>query len=137
MKEKTERTELAEKLIDLRKERGLNAKEAAEAIGIDYQNYRKYETVILPKSDVYIKIADFYNVSVDYLMGRKDREEDSFDNHIPSIGKSLTLHQERSPYIVVENDLGELSDLEIMIIKKLRGFSPEEKSDFVKYFNSK
>ncbi|MDE6658702.1 MAG: helix-turn-helix domain-containing protein, partial [Eubacterium sp.] len=39
-----ERTEFAERLIDLRKSRGLNQRQAAEAIGIDYQNYRKYET---------------------------------------------------------------------------------------------
>ena len=60
MKDKPkERTEFAERLIDLRKSRGLNQRQAAEAIGIDYQNYRKYETSSYPKEDVYIKIADF------------------------------------------------------------------------------
>ena len=52
MKEKTKRTEFAEKIIDLRLAKGFNAKQAAEELGIDYQNYRKYETVILPKAEV-------------------------------------------------------------------------------------
>ena len=52
MKKIVERTDIAKKLIELRKEHGLNATEAANLIGINHNNYRKYETKVTPKSDV-------------------------------------------------------------------------------------
>lgn len=137
MKENTKRTEFAEKIIKLRLAKGFNAKQAAEEIGIDYQNYRKYETVILPKAEIYIKIADYYNVSVDFLMGRKGHHfaADTADNN--NIQKNLTVHQTRREYNVISNDLGELSEFEIMAIKKLRNISSEDRTDVAKYLNSK
>ena len=37
---------------------------------------------VIPKQEVLIKIADYFNVSVDYLLGKTDRRE-SLDNSIP------------------------------------------------------
>ena len=62
-----------ERMRDLRKNRGLTMKTVAEGIGISYNVYHAYESgkrnAGLP---VVEKLADFYGVSTDYILGRKD-----------------------------------------------------------------
>lgn len=61
------------RLKELREERGMNMKEAAAALGYKYMtyvNYEKEERQMYPEQ--LIKIADFYGVSIDYLLGRDD-----------------------------------------------------------------
>ncbi|MDE6723201.1 MAG: helix-turn-helix domain-containing protein, partial [Eubacterium sp.] len=71
MKDKAvERTDVAERLIELRESRGLSPQDVCAATGIKYENYRKYETSTFPKKETYIILADFFGVSIDYLMGR-------------------------------------------------------------------
>lgn len=127
----TERTIVAERLIKLRKEKGLSAKEAAEQIGIPYQNYRKYETKVYPKNEIIVKIADFYGVTVDYLMGRTD-ECHSYNDSV----NRFVLNQKRKNYSVVENDLGSLSEFEIMAVKKIRAASSEKKAIIAEFLMS-
>lgn len=62
------------RLKELRESRGINMKEAAAALGYKYMtyvNYEKEERQMYPEQ--LIKIADFYGVSIDYLLGRDDR----------------------------------------------------------------
>ena len=62
------------RLQNLREERGMNMKEAAAALGYKYMtyvNYEKEERQMYPEQ--LIKIADFYGVSIDYLLGRDER----------------------------------------------------------------
>lgn len=62
------------RLKELREERGMNMKEAAAALGYKYMtyvNYEKEERQMYPEQ--LIKIADFYGVSIDYLLGRDER----------------------------------------------------------------
>lgn len=143
MKDKTTgRTELAERLIELRNSKGLNQRQAAEAIGVEYQNYRKYETISFPKEDVYIKIADFYGVTIDYLMGRTAKKFGEEKKKITTynekdLDQRFIIHQDQSEIKVVENDLGKLSYLEILIIRKLRQISAEDKNDVAQYLYNK
>jgi transcriptional regulator with XRE-family HTH domain len=60
-------------LKDLRKEKKLNQGELAELLGITAQAYQKYEygTAELTHENL-VKLADFYGVSTDYLLGRTD-----------------------------------------------------------------
>ena len=64
------------KLKALRKEKKLNQGEVAELLGITAQAYQKYEygTAELTHENL-VKIADFYNVSTDYLLGRTEIKE--------------------------------------------------------------
>lgn len=58
-------------LRDLRKEHGKTQKEIAEAINITDRTYGHYETGKRePSIDTLIKIADYYKVSLDILVGR-------------------------------------------------------------------
>lgn len=64
---------LPERMKALRKDKGLKQEEAAELSGISYMSYRRYETGVRePTVSALWKIADFYEVSVDYLIGRSD-----------------------------------------------------------------
>lgn len=62
------------RLKDLRENAGMNMKEAADALGYKYMryvNYEKGERTL--NSEQLIKIADFYDVTIDYVLGRDDR----------------------------------------------------------------
>lgn len=64
---------LPERMLALRKSRGLKQEEAAQLSGVSYMSYRRYETGERePTASTLWKIADFYDVSVDYLIGRSD-----------------------------------------------------------------
>lgn len=64
------------RIRDLREDRDLNQKKIAEYLGMSQTGYSKYETGEndIPTS-VLIKLADFYDVSVDYLLGRTNKEK--------------------------------------------------------------
>lgn len=64
---------LPERMLALRKSRGLKQAEAAKLSGLCYMSYRRYETGERePTITPLWKIADFYGVTVDYLIGRSD-----------------------------------------------------------------
>lgn len=67
-------TVLAERLLMLRTERHLSQDEAAKALGIGFQSYRRYEhSEREPTAPVIVSMADFFGVSADYLLGRTDQ----------------------------------------------------------------
>lgn len=62
---------IAEGLKRFRAEANLRQKDVAETIGVYPQAYQRYESgKVLPMITALIKIADAYNVSLDYLVGR-------------------------------------------------------------------
>lgn len=67
-------------LTELRKEKGLSQKEAAARLGISQALLSHYEKGIRECGQSFlIKVADFYGVSCDYLLGRsKERNELDF-----------------------------------------------------------
>lgn len=57
----------------LRKQKGVSGKQAAEEIGMNYRTYYNYEKGLRePNSEALIQIAQYYGVSLDYLLGRTD-----------------------------------------------------------------
>ncbi len=59
------------RIRDLREDRDLNQKEIAAYLMCDQSLYSKYERGERPLPLEYAdKLADFYNVSIDYLVGR-------------------------------------------------------------------
>jgi len=64
---------LAERLKELRKERSLRQEQVAVAVDISMSAYCNYEQGKRePIASVLERIADYYDVSVDYLLGRSD-----------------------------------------------------------------
>ncbi len=60
-------------LKQLRTEKGIYQKELADYLHVSIGTVSNYEQCIhSPNLDTLCKLADFYNVSVDYLLGRTD-----------------------------------------------------------------
>lgn len=68
-----------ETLRKLRENRHLQVADVANAIGISRQGYNNYETGSRnPSLDTIVKLAKFYNVSTDYILGVSDLDDDSY-----------------------------------------------------------
>lgn len=68
---------LSKNLLELRKNKGLTRQAVADAIHISVRTYQRYENCERePTASVLAALADFYDVSIDYLMGRTDKRED-------------------------------------------------------------
>ena len=63
---------VAESFKRFRKSRGLTQQQIADALKIHKQVYQRYEYGRSPSADVIIRIADAFDVSADYLLGRTD-----------------------------------------------------------------
>ena len=84
------------RIKDLREDKDLRQSDLAKATGIDQRTISNYETgKTNPDSDALIKLADFFNVSIDYLVGRIP-----FDNHTDSTRAKLIQK--------IQNDLEKL-----------------------------
>ena len=61
------------RLRDLREDKDLNQTQVAKMLGMSQTGYSKYETGEndIP-TQILIKLARFYNTSVDYLLGETD-----------------------------------------------------------------
>lgn len=64
------------RLRDLREDRDLNQTQVAKMLGMSQTGYSKYETGEndVP-TQVLIKLARFYNTSVDYLLGETNQQQ--------------------------------------------------------------
>ena len=61
------------RLKEIREDKDLFQKDIATILNITQQQYNKYEMGInIMSGEKYDKLANYYNVSVDYLMGRTD-----------------------------------------------------------------
>ncbi len=61
------------RIKDLREDRDMRQKDLADATGIDQRTISNYETEkTSPDGEALIRLADFFNVSIDYLVGRSE-----------------------------------------------------------------
>ncbi|MDR2654464.1 MAG: helix-turn-helix domain-containing protein [Oscillospiraceae bacterium] len=68
--------EFSERLRSLRLIKKVMAKEVAEMLGVTYRNYQRYERgEIEPNIQGLVALADLFNVSTDYLLGRTSNPE--------------------------------------------------------------
>lgn len=64
---------LSERLVALKQSRDLLQKSIANDIGVSLRAYQYYERGERePNVSVLIALADYFNVSIDYLVGRTD-----------------------------------------------------------------
>lgn len=63
----------SKRIFDLRKQRGLSQKELGEAVGLSHKAISTIESGVRSTTiEKLILLADFFQVSTDYLLGRKD-----------------------------------------------------------------
>ena len=89
---------------DLREDRDLRQADVALAVGIDQRTLSNYETgKTNPDSFAIVKLADFFGVTADYLIGRTTVNEISTDDIIKKIDK---IQQELSD---ISSDIKKIS----------------------------
>ena len=60
-------------LRNIREDNDIKQKDIAKYLNVSQNTYSQYETgVISLTAEVLIKLADYYNVSIDYLLDRTD-----------------------------------------------------------------
>ena len=68
--------ELQKQLQELRKEKGITQAAAGKDLGLSRSTIAGYETKGRePGIDMLIRLADYYNVTIDYLVGRTDKRK--------------------------------------------------------------
>ena len=65
----------AEKIRMLRIERNLSQTAAGEGMGLSMRGLQDIELGKLPRYESLLRIADFYDVSIDWLVGRTERRD--------------------------------------------------------------
>ena len=68
-----------QRIRDLREDKDLTQKQMGEILSCSQRVYSNYERgeLDIPK-DILIKLADFHNVSVDYILNRTDIKESNY-----------------------------------------------------------
>nr|WP_302145095.1 helix-turn-helix transcriptional regulator [Limosilactobacillus mucosae] len=83
---------VGERIADLRKHRGLSQYQLAKLLNIATSTLGMYETgKRKPNVEMLEQIAEFFNVSTDYLLGRDHKEDDE---------KPLTRNQKLIAYSI-------------------------------------
>ena len=68
------------RLKELRVSKKLLQKDIAELLGVERTTYVKYESgVSEPNINTLLRLADYYEVSVDYLLGKTEKSTDNID----------------------------------------------------------
>ena len=106
--------DLGSRLKELRIERKYEQKRISEEFSLSRGTYSLYESnQRRPSYEILVKFADYYNVSVDYLLGRNDN-------------KNVTKFQKFSNYS--ENEMGI-----IHMVHEMDSSHQKSAFDFVKY----
>lgn len=65
----------SERIRTLRSEKHLTQSTVAANVGLSARGYQDLELGATPRGDTLLAIAEFYDVSIDWLMGRTDKRE--------------------------------------------------------------
>ena len=82
---------LNNKLKELRKSKKITQEELAEIIGVERSSIGKYESPtkpITPSPDVLLRIANYFRVSTDYLLGNEENKS-NLDEQLSGIEFAL------------------------------------------------
>ena len=83
----------SEVIRNLRKSRNITQEQLAEAICVERSSIGKYETGTLPSVDVLIRIADYFDVSVDYILNDTVITPSAFSKRLKDLRNKRKLSQ--------------------------------------------
>lgn len=108
----------SEKLKKLRKDKKITQEELAKIINVERSSIGKYESSnTIPSNDTLIKIATYFNVSIDYLLGKTETPNNTPANIYPiskkkfpllgeiACGKPIFASEDRESYIMAGTDI--------------------------------
>lgn len=92
----------SKRLKNLRKDRRLTQKQLGELLFIDDTSISKYENdKAMPENELLQRIADFFDVSIDYLLCRTDEKKPPISN--TPLTKKEQLDIEKEALQMIEN----------------------------------
>ncbi len=125
-----------------RKQSGMTQKEVADNIGVGQSTYKNYECGIRePNGDTIVELANLFNVTTDYLLGRepapdpfadlnlsKESEEDVINKYMSlppeiraclmdvlvQLGDAAKSRQEQADSVTVSTTLGAVEDQKVL-----------------------
>lgn len=98
----------AVRLKEIRKSRHLKQQDVADILNIKLRTYQNYEREINgPGIDVICKLADYYEVTTDYLVGLSDQENNYPDELLLVLYKKLN-REGKMKLLEYANDLNQI-----------------------------
>lgn len=78
------------RMKELRQKKGISMEELANALGVSKSRINMWENNgSVPRSDVLIKIAEYYSVPTDYLLGNNNASESPNDAKLNALQRNL------------------------------------------------
>ena len=108
-----------EKFEQLLKSRGVSAYRVSKETGINQQTFSKWKKGISsPKTDKLQKIADYFGVSVDYLIGSSHSDDTEFQDYLEEL---RTRPEMKMLFSVTKNASKEDVEKAVKIIETMLG----------------
>lgn len=119
-------------LKSLRKSRGYSTmQDFCAAADINFSTYQNYETgKRIPTAEILVKLADFYSVSVDYLLGRKTSEQTALDELAGEFNMTLLEKKIVENYLALPPKMR--GDLMEFLAKSVKEVTDESKALYLK-----
>ena len=128
-----------ERLKLLCEEKGIKLTNLIQELGMSSGNMNKWKNGVIPKGNTLSKLADYFNVSVDYLIGKTDEQMNTHhSNNINSSfvqsNGSVTLGSVSvgSTFNSNSNDIS-LSKEEIGILEVYRSLDIRDRAKFMNF----
>ena len=128
-----------ERLKLLCAEKGIKLTNLIQELGMSSGNMNKWKNGVIPKGNTLSKLADYFNVSVDYLIGKTDEQMNTHhSNNINSSfvqsNSSVTLGSVSvgSTFNSNSNDIS-LSKEEIGILEVYRSLDIRDRAKFMNF----
>jgi transcriptional regulator with XRE-family HTH domain len=102
-----------DRLKRLREDKKLSQQQLADRLNINRSTYARYELAqTQPDYDTLKKIADFFQVSIDYLLGRTDNPSTVREEKTPyNAGKEKSIYDEQKELLLTPDELKVLQEI--------------------------
>ena len=105
---------IGDRITKLREENGLMQQDVCNTLDIEQSTLANYENNRrVPKTDILIKIANYYGVSLDFLVGMTDNRFNSYKGCLKDLNKFLQQSE-----IIFDGDTYKLTDEDRDLILK-------------------
>ncbi len=125
-----------ERLKLLCEEKGIKLTNLIQELGMSSGNMNKWKNGVVPKGNTLSKLADYFNVSVDYLIGKTDEQASTY--HTNNINSNF-VQGNNSGSILVGSTLNSnfnnisLSKEEIGILEVYRSLDIRDRAKFMNF----
>ena len=120
------------RIKNLREDRDLRQIDVAEAVGIDQRSLSNYETgKTNPDSETIVKLASFFGVTCDYLLGVSDGNFLDHRAAVAAPGAAAPAAEEKTEFDVILASFGSNKLGVIKAVREITGLGLKDAKDLV------